>query len=118
MKLDEFHYEVRAQVSFTSEEIDCMLQWAGNHYDSTCQEAASVAGVHGARTNGYIAQLRLFPNLKAVWTSRQIDLTLKILEPYTSDRAANETATKLFRELHLTYRAMEGEYKKLNGSIS
>src|SRR6185437_4969688 len=74
-------YNVKAQLKFTKREAVFLVTMAERHYDYTCQAAASVAGVRGAQTNGFIAQLKLFPGRTPVtWTWQQLDLTMKILE--------------------------------------
>jgi hypothetical protein len=114
MELQGLHYKVEAELRFTDEEVDLLLERAARHYDWTCQEAGAFSGANGAERNGFIAVLKIKPNsCPAVWTSRQVDLTLKILEPYYSEKREVLRA-KLFNELRLVFEALLKKYGELN----
>lgn len=114
MKLKKMWLTPTVEVAFTSEEIDYLIERAKKHYDSTCQ-AAGMSYEDGARENGFIKQLKLFPNLTPIWTSRQIDLTLKILEPFVRSHYEDEMRGRLFDELRAIHTSMQIKYRKLNG---
>lgn len=112
MELKNVWLTPSAEVEFTPEEADYLVLRAQRHYDSDCQAAGS-SYEDGARENGFIKRLKLFPGKPHVWSSRQIDLTLKVLEHYAG--ADDPMRRKLFKDLHKTYTAMQTKYKELNG---
>jgi hypothetical protein len=89
MKFEDFRYDVKVALRFTPEEARVMGELARGHYDDTCRLAGCAIGQDGARENGYIAQLELFfADEPVTWTTRQIDLALKCLEPYALSRSS------------------------------
>ena len=70
MKLKELDYEVKAVVEFTKEEAEYLADRAKRHYDYVCNQAGCAIGEMGARVNGFIAQLVLFPGKPHVWRFR------------------------------------------------
>lgn len=111
MELQRLHYTVTAEVKFTDEEIDFLIGRAKTHYDWTCQ-AAGLSIAEGGQTNGFIAQLKLFPTLAAVWTFRELDLTLKVLE--MRDFNNELLRTKLFTQIILICDGMSRRHKEMN----
>ena len=111
MTSGKFRYDISVEVSFTKEEIALLINTARAHYDMTCREAGYAAGENGYRFNGFIAQLRLFPALLPVWTTRQLDLSMKILEMAAlKDR---DEAFRLTTELNQTFDRIHQEYTRL-----
>lgn len=111
MNLEGLRYRVEAEVRFTPEEVDFLIERAKSHYDDTCR-AAGMSYEDGARENGFIKQLKLFPSKAAgvTWTFRQLDLTLKILEM----RSHNEfLRMKLANELNMICDTINKRYEDL-----
>ena len=111
----KFRYDISVEVSFTKEEIALLIATARSHYDMTCREAGYAAGENGYRFNGFIAQLRLFPSLPPVWTTRQLDLSMKILEMVVlKDRLGAEA---LCSRLYQTFDRIQQEHARLTEVI-
>lgn len=114
MELKRLRYDVKAEVRFTPEEAEYLVGRAKNHYDSTCR-AAGMSCEDGARENGFIAQLKMFPRTAHIWDSRKIDLALKVPEPFA--HYADKMRGKLERELNKVYSEIQVQYGQLNGDL-
>ncbi len=117
MKLERLHYRVEVELKFTEEEIDYLIDRAQRHYDGACQ-AAGTSIAEGARTNGFIAQLRLFPQFDVIWTGREVDLALKVLEfaDLGPTKSKKDVLRKRLREeLNSAFTVMEQRYIELRG---
>jgi len=124
MKFKEFSYKVEAVVTFTKAEAEVLVTLANHHYDSTCVASGLSSGeshpkVGTAATNGFLAQLKLFPG-STVWSFRNFDLALKVLEGRgICDRAGILTKTQAFAagrlntELNAMCDALNAEYTRL-----
>lgn len=111
MKIEGWRYDVKVWMEFTGEEVDCLILRAKNHYDYKCQ-AAGMSCEEGGFSNGFIAQLKMFPG-PAAWTSDQLDTALKVLERYTT---LNDSALrdKLHTELCTAYFSLQVKYAEAN----
>ena len=115
MTSGKFRYDISVEVSFTEEEIALLSNTARSHYDMTGREAGYAAGEAGYRFNGFIAQLKLFPNLPAVWNSRQLNLCMKIIEMVVlKDRLEAEA---LCSRLYQTFDRIQQEHARLTEVI-
>jgi hypothetical protein len=114
MTSGRLYYEVNIEVGFTDEEILYLINRAKNHYDSTCQEAGT-SMEDGGRKNGFIAQLHMTrPSAWTwVWTSRQLNLTLKILEPITHVDMEDKLRAKLFADVNSAFNKIQDRHKEL-----
>ena len=115
MTSGKFRYDISVEVSFTKEEIALLIATARSHYDMTCREAGYAAGENGYRFNGFIAQLRLFPSLPPVWTTRQLDLSMKIME--MAVHKDMDTALALSTRLYQTFDRIQQEYVRLTEAV-
>jgi hypothetical protein len=111
MQIKGWRYDVKVEVEFSGEEVDYLIARAKSHYDGECQ-AAGMSYEDGARSNGFIKQLKLFPG-PAFWTSSQIDLTLKVLEWYTSVDTS-EIRDRLHRELMAAWSELRDRHAEAN----
>jgi hypothetical protein len=115
MERQGFVYEVKIALKFSTEEVGLLIELAKSHYDGTCQ-AAGTSIAEGGFENGFIAQLRLFSSQHpVVWSSRQLDLTLKVLEPYAPSRADSQLARQLSAVLYEMFKAVQIRQQQLNG---
>jgi hypothetical protein len=113
MELKRLWCTAEAEVSFTPEEADFLIECAKNHYDTACLLAGCVIGEEGARINGFIAQLKLFPG-PDVWTFRKLNTALKILELHNSNELLR---MKLSGELHAICSTLQNRGSELNGEL-
>lgn len=113
MKFENFEYDVKVSVLFSELELDFLIERAKRHYDHTCK-AAGLMIDDGARENGFIAQAKHFHAGRAVtWTSRQIDTTLKILEPITNKDAESAQRIRLFIALQDVWYKIQTRHEEL-----
>lgn len=115
MELKRCWFDVKAEVCFTAEEVDYLIERAKRHYDDACR-AAGMSYEDGARETGFIKQLKLFPSTRigVSWTFRQLDTTLKILEHYAGKD--DPMRARLFKEIHSVCDTMVIKHKQLNGA--
>ncbi len=107
-----FQYNISIQVGFTPDEAKFLVERAQRHYDATCQAAGS-SYEDGARENGFIKQLVLFPRLAPFWTTRQLDLTLKVLEVRDLQPEREVVRARLFNEVKDAFDAIQDRYEEL-----
>lgn len=108
MKTGELRYKVSVAVSFTKKEIAFLLKCTRNHYDWTCQDAG-LRCEDGASENGFIAQLKMFPDHQQFWDFSKFDLAAKILEMHTRI----ELGRRLFDEMLIAMKTLEKRHKEL-----
>jgi hypothetical protein len=113
MEMLRLWYTPTLELRFSREEAEFLVDRAKRHYDGTCQ-AAGMSYEDGARENGFIKQLVLFPGRTAVWTSRQLDLTAKVLEHF----AGQDTRMRkeLAEQISAAFFAIQTKYRELNGA--
>lgn len=130
MKFNKFQHEVRAEVTFTKEEYEFLIELAKLHYDNTCREAGLLIGeVHQhepsmfsypveATRNGFLAQLKLFPTTPeytaVIWPFSHFDITMKILEQRDYLPKQLDLANKIASDIMRVLRGINEEYKRLN----
>lgn len=113
MNLERLQYRVEAEVRFTPEEVEYLIARAQVHYDATCR-AAGMSYEDGARENGFIKQLKLFPSKHGVvWTFRQLDITLKILENFAGNYGDLPIRRKLANEIHIICDTLQQRHSQL-----
>ncbi len=115
MTSGDFIYSVAVEVSFTDEEINLLISTGQRHYDMICRAAVHASGEEGYRLNGYIAQLRLFPQMRHVWTTSNLDLAMKILEMADMDK--RQEAHALTSRLYDTFSRIQQEYQRLTSGV-
>lgn len=113
MRTIRLWYTPTAEVCFAPNEVEYLIERAKRHYDSACQ-AAGTSCEDGGSENGFIAQLKLFRGGKAVWTSRQLDLTLKVLEHYAGPN--EPIRASLFQDVLSAFNQIQAKHKELNGA--
>lgn len=126
MNFESWHYTVSAEVTFTKQEYEALIELAKRHYDSACRDAGLRSGETDkfgtANKNGFLAQLAMFPTTETtstvIWPFRSFDIVLKILEmwPYSPDlRQHAETYRRLDSGIHVLLRQMSSEHARLKG---
>lgn len=89
MKVDEFSYEVSAEVLFTPEEVRNMMKCSAEHYDYKCKAAGVVGGFVYGLNNRFVVFLEEdgARDTPANLTHREVDLLCKILEGHSADQS-------------------------------
>lgn len=103
MKQHGFDYEIKADLTFTKEEVAFLSEEARSHYDLTCRSAARQGGfLYGINNTfeDYAPDLQGRGSL----TFRQVDTLVKILEQ-SSVGAKSDAERKLARDLDEGLRA-------------
>jgi len=108
MTTGEFQHRISLGVSFTPQDVDYLIACAQSHYDWTCQ-AAGMSYEDGARENGFIKQLKLFPDHQQFWNFRKFDLTAKILEMHTQEKFGRQ----LFDDMIAAMKAIEKHHREI-----
>lgn len=116
MKLAGLAYDVLAELELTKAEVDLMIKYAKAHYDRVCQLAGCMIDEHGAKTNGFIAQLHMRarhrtarqPYASVTWSFRELDTALKVLE-----RRDDPRVRKLFTDLQSSCNALYHRHNEL-----
>jgi hypothetical protein len=117
MEFKGYTYKVSAEVKFTKQETELLVELAKGHYDGACKLAGCAIGADGARENGFIAQLVLFPSkLPIVWAFREFDLTMKVLEQrrYLNDTEKRKIVDGLAERIGDVMEGIGSEAARLN----
>ena len=112
MRLHRLHYSVSVEVEFPPEEVAHLIFRAATHYSATVREAARA--IHdGAKENGFIAQLKMFPGATR-WDSWKVDIALKAVEINKYD----ELGKKIFWDLRRAWNLLSAATQEadINGN--
>ena len=115
MKQKEFEYLVKVNVEMSNAEITQLAAVATLHYDHKCK----AAGQEGGFLYGFCNKVGDEESAEVSLTSRQINLTCKILELFSSggDRFSEQfpEAMKLWMPMRQLFRAVNDEYLRIIG---
>lgn len=109
MELKRIYFKVEAEVTFSTEEVEYLIERAKSHYDATCQNAG-LSMDEGARENGFISRLKMFPG-PSMWTSRNLDIAMKVLEMTDG----NPMGQRIFGEIWKIFQQLEHAHTEANG---
>lgn len=109
MEAGKIYFSAKTEVRFTPQEIELLIGQAKRHYDLACREAGTSIA-EGGFINGFIARLKLFPTLTPTWSTRELDLAMKVLE-------INRTplGVSLFEQLHRLFSDLQTKIALVNG---
>jgi len=131
MKHDGYKYEVMAKITFTKQELLDLIAVGEKHYDYTCRslccEPSSTTGEHREQGIGgfrdpdagiyYYLRNRMenadLDEITGELTSRQLDITCKILE-MASLPGQPEEAIKLVIPMRMALIKVSKKYRRLN----
>lgn len=109
MRPVKFVYDVRTVIAFSRQELNCLLACSERHYDGVCKAAGRHGGFLYGYQNAVEMSLETAKGYPYMFTMRQVDTMVKIMEQADSWQEA-----ELYSKIRAHFAEMRDESRRIN----